>query len=65
MTEPESKRGGARPGAGRKLGSGKGRTVETRSISFPVDLLPKCQKAADRAGLSLSAWVTQAAEEAL
>jgi len=31
-------RGGARKGAGRKPGSGKGRTVETRSVSMPPEL---------------------------
>lgn len=65
MNEEKFKRGGSRPGAGRKPGSGKGRTVTTRSISFPNDLLPRITMAADREGLSLAAWVSRAAESAL
>jgi hypothetical protein len=65
MTKEKTNRGGSRPGAGRKPGTGKGRTVVTRSISFPADLLPRMQKAADKEDLSLSAWVSRAAEAAL
>jgi hypothetical protein len=65
MPEEKTNRGGSRPGAGRKSGTGKGRTVVTRSISFPAALLPRIEKAADKEGLSLSAWVSRASEDAL
>lgn len=38
-------RGGARKGAGRKLGSGKGRTVVTASISMPPEKWEKLDSA--------------------
>lgn len=33
----KKKHGGKRPGAGRKPGSGKGRSVVTRSVSMPPE----------------------------
>ncbi len=33
----KKKHGGKRPGAGRKSGSGSGRTVQTRSVSMPPE----------------------------
>jgi hypothetical protein len=35
--EPTPTRGGARKGAGRKTGSGTGRTAITRSVSMPPE----------------------------
>lgn len=48
-------RGGARKGAGRKPGSGAGRTVITSSVSLPPDLWDKLD--AIRGELTRSAWV--------
>jgi hypothetical protein len=49
------KRGGKREGAGRPLGSGKGRTVKTSSISLPPVLWDKLDEL--RGDKSRSAWV--------
>ena len=48
-------RGGARKGAGRPQGSGKGRTVKTSSINLPPELWAKLD--ALRGGQSRSAWI--------
>jgi hypothetical protein len=51
----KTKRGGARPGAGRKSGSGKGRTVITRSVSMEPETWDKLD--ALRAGKSRGQWI--------
>ena len=48
-------KGGKREGAGRKLGSGQGRTVTTSSISLPPTLWVKLDEI--RGDNSRSAWV--------
>lgn len=50
-------RGGKRKGAGRKPGSGKGRTVETCSISMPPELWEKAD--ALRGEKSRSSWIAE------
>lgn len=51
--------GGARKGSGRKKGSFKGRTTQTRSISFPIKLW---QKIDIKRGISTpSIWLNEAA----
>lgn len=48
-------RGGKREGAGRKAGSGTGRTVTTSSINLPPELWDKLD--ALRGELTRSAWI--------
>jgi hypothetical protein len=48
-------RGGAREGAGRKAGSGAGRTVTTSSINLPPELWDKLD--AIRGDATRSAWI--------
>ena len=48
-------RGGAREGAGRKHGSGTGRTVTTSSINLPPELWDKLDSL--RGELTRSAWI--------
>ena len=48
-------RGGARKGAGRKLGSGAGRKVITSSINMLPEIWAKLDDL--RAGLTRSAWI--------
>ena len=53
--KPTPTRGGAREGAGRKPGSGAGRTVTTSSINLPPELWDKLD--ALRGELTRSAWI--------
>ena len=47
--------GGKRPGAGRPLGSGNGRTVEIRSISMPPQTWEKLDEL--RGATSRGVWI--------
>jgi len=49
--------GGARKGAGRPKGSGKGRTVKASSINLPPAVWEKLDKL--RGDLSRSAWISE------
>jgi hypothetical protein len=49
--------GGKRKGAGRPLGSGKGRTVKTSSINLTPALWAKLDDL--RGGISRSAWIAE------
>ena len=53
--KPTPTRGGARKGAGRKPGTGTGRTVTTSSINLPPELWEKLD--ALRGELTRSAWI--------
>ena len=53
--KPTPTRGGAREGAGRKPGTGTGRTVTTSSINLPPELWDKLD--ALRGELTRSAWI--------
>ena len=52
---PKPKRGGARPGSGRKKGSGKGRVAKSSSITLIPELWAKLD--AIRGGKTRSAWI--------
>lgn len=54
--------GGKRKGAGRKPGSGRGRTVETASISMPPELWEKSDNL--RGKKSRSAWIAEKVRKA-
>lgn len=56
------KRGGKRKGAGRKPGSGKGRTVQTASISMAPELWEKADGL--RGDKSRSAWIAEKVRKA-
>jgi len=56
------KRGGKRKGAGRKPGSGKGRTVQTASISMTPELWEKADNL--RGQKSRSAWISERVRKA-
>ena len=49
--------GGARKGAGRPKGSGKGRTVKTSSINLPTAVWEKLDEL--RGSISRSKWISQ------
>jgi len=51
----QKKRGGARPGAGRKKGSGKGRTVVSKSIALPLAMWAEIDR--HRGSLSRGRWL--------
>jgi len=55
--KPTPTRGGARKGAGRKPGVGKGRTVTTSSINLPPELWSKLD--AIRGKQTRSAWIAE------
>jgi len=58
MTKKMNKQhGGARKGAGRPKGSGKGRTVKTSSINLPPAVWDKLD--AIRGGLSRSKYIAE------
>jgi len=54
---PKPTRGGARKGAGRKPGKGKGRTVKTSSISLPPALWGKLD--AIKGKRTRSGWIAE------
>jgi hypothetical protein len=54
--------GGKRKGAGRKPGSGKGRTVQTASISMAPELWEKADNL--RGEKSRSAWIAEKVRKA-
>jgi hypothetical protein len=53
--KPTSKRGGVRPGSGRKKGSGKGRVAISGSISLPKELWERLDRL--RGPLSRGKWI--------
>jgi hypothetical protein len=55
--------GGARPGSGRKLGTGVHDAKQ--EIRAPAERLKRYRAAAKRAGVKFSAWVREALEEKL
>jgi hypothetical protein len=57
-----SNHGGARKGSGRKPGSGKGRAVQTASISMAPELWVKAD--ALRGEKSRSAWIAERVSKA-
>jgi hypothetical protein len=54
---PPPKRGGARPGAGRKKGSGSGRRNPTASISMPPEAWAKLDRL--RGAIPRSQWIAE------
>jgi hypothetical protein len=60
--KPTTTRGGARKGAGRKPGSGTGRTVKTSSINLPPELWVILD--ALRGEATRSAWIAAKIKEA-
>lgn len=55
-------RGGKRAGAGRPPGTGKGRTVETRSVSMPPAMWDKLD--ALRGDRSRGEWISELVQKA-
>jgi len=54
--QPTSKRGGYRPGSGRKKGSGKGRVSISGTMSMPREMWEKLDRL--RGKLSRGKWIT-------
>jgi hypothetical protein len=60
--EQSMTRGGKRAGAGRPKGTGKGRTVETRSVSMPPAMWDKLD--ALRGDRSRGEWISEWVQKA-